>query len=484
MPALLWAFMCFAGGVAMSDNPDLAEDPLQMKAVGEADQAVHPWRGRSREALQDWARQNLHHKLTARSVYRDEDHPEWSWFRRSGLGIFLHWGPASLPPGNGDAWAMMWNEGRVAQGRNVLPEQMFAAAESWSPSAYDPDAWLEAAAKAGFGYAVLTTRHHDGYCLWPSAHGEWDTGEHMSGRDLVKDYVEACRKHGLRVGFYYSGPNWHFDYKKRDFSHPAEGYNYLHQKVEGLKTPADLLRKSDEESAGQVQELMTRYGPIDMMWWDGNSIMTEEELKALQPDIFVARGNIATPEGRHHGESRNVKVTNEAGWWWELCIKTEKKDTPYWHYNPVLETNRWSANDLLTELIRCRSLGGNLLANIPPRPNGEMMDWFYLVCNEMAGWMQHSREAVQDVDLNPPLPTLDKTDNYTTVRGNAWYALPDDGGQVLIREVERPDAVTLLRTGEPLEFSHKEGVLRLMVPESLRTNLPDLVKIVFADDDA
>jgi alpha-L-fucosidase len=349
---------------------------------------------------------------------------------------------------------------------------------------------MQAASKAGFAYAVLTTRHHDGYCLFPSEHGEWDTGDQMEGRDLVKGYVEACRKHGLRTGFYYSGPNWHFDYKNKDFSHPPQGINYRHEKVENDPPLAALMgytpplpgegdRLEQEESTEQVRELMTNYGPIDLMWWDGNLIMTEEELAKLQPDIFVARGNIATPEGRHHGLSRNVKITNEAGWWWELCIKPENKDTPNWHYSPVLEKNHWNAGKLLSELVRCRSLGGNLLVNVPPRPNGEMMDWFYAVCDEMAGWMKHSREAVVEVDLDPPLPTLDKTENYTTVKGSTWYSQPDSRGALLIHGVEKPLSVTLLRTGDRLESEFRDGTLRVVVPESMRTELPDLVKLVF-----
>ena len=97
-----------------------------------------------------------------------------------------------------------------------------------------------------------------------------------------------------------------------------------------------------------------------MMWWDGNSIMQEKEVHSLQPNTFVARGNIATPEGIHQGASQNVKVSNECGWWWEMCVKAENKHSPNWHYNPRNEApgNHWTTNTLLTELIRCRSLGG------------------------------------------------------------------------------------------------------------------------------
>jgi len=226
---------------------------------------------------------------------------------------------------------------------------------------------------------------------------------------------------------------------------------------------------------------MSNYGPIDVMWWDGSVAMEEKELAALQPDIFVARGSIATPEGLHMGSSENLKITNESGWWWEMCAKTENEWSPNWHYGIENETNHWDTNYLLTELIRCRSLGGNLLANITPRGNGEMMEWFYELCDEMEAWMQHSREAVYDVDLTAPLPMLDKTENYTTVKGNIYYSLPGIEGEIIIHDIDRPQSVTLLRTGEKILFSYKGRTLNVEVPQAMQTKLPDLVKIVFAE---
>lgn len=473
----------------LSAEANLAEDPFELgRAKHQAGMGKDNWTGHSPAELRVWAKNNLHHKLTAKRVIVAKDHPEWDWFRKSGLGLFLHWGLTSDNPQTGDAWAMVFSERKAKAGHFAqTPEEMFAVAETWNPQNYDPDKWFAAASKAGFGYSVLTTRHHDGYALWPSDYGKWDTGDYMGGRDLVKDYVEASRKHDMRIGFYFSGPNWHYNYMTREFMHPPSKYykvNYKHEKVSPDTKLTSLMATSsaDEkaESIGQVRELMTRYGQIDVVWWDGSVAMSEDELAEMQPSVFVARGNIATPEGTHQAASHNVKVTNEASWWWESCQKSENSHTPNWHYGIECETNHWDTNTLLTELIRCRSLGGNLLVNVPPRGDGTMMDWFYEVCQEMEGWMTHSKEATYDVDQDAPLPTLDKTQNFTTKRGNTWYSLPDEDGVVFISDVMAPESVTLLRTGAILNSEYRDHSLRIVVPKNLQTNLPDMVKIVFS----
>lgn len=478
--------MTFSAGIqSVRAEPNLAEDPFTIE-LNDQKKSIEkkPWENRTPEELQQWAKKNLHHKLTAKRTIDPSKHPEWEWFRKSGLGLFIHWGLPSANPNTGDAWAVQWNAAKDKAKRYMEPStKMFSVADTWNPEHYDPDKWLAAASKAGFGYSVLTTRHHDGYALWPSECGTWDTGEKMDGRDLVKDYVKASRTNGMKVGFYYSGPNWHFEYQNKSFGGPDANGNFFNYKMEKVKsipplTPA-MKKAEAEESKGQVRELMTNYGPVDIIWWDGNVAMSEEELRPMQPNIFVARGNIATPEGMHQGTSENLKVANQAGWWWELCCKSENRFTPNWHYGVECETNHWDTNQLLTELLRCRSLGGNLLVNVPPRGNGEMMEWFYDVCDEMAGWMKHSREAVYDIDLNAPLPTLDKTQNATTVKGSTWYSMPNDKSVVFISEISRPKSVSLLRTEGALEFEFRENALRIVVPETMRTDLPDIVKITF-----
>ncbi|MBP0905417.1 alpha-L-fucosidase [Mariniflexile gromovii] len=470
----------------MGQADKLAEDPFAVNTHKTRFSEVKPWEGKTPEELRAWAKKNLHHKLTAKRVIIDEEHPEWAWFRKSGLGIFLHWGLPSANPDTGDAWAIQWSETKEKAGRYMEPAtKMFAIADMWNPEKFNPNKWMKAASKAGFGYAVLTTRHHDGYALWPSKYGDWDTGDKMNGRDLVKDYVEACRANNIKVGFYYSGPNWHYAYENKEFEHPkSEKYtiNYKHEKVDNIpKLTQEMIKNEREESINQVKELMSNYGPIDVMWWDGSVAVEGSELKKMQPNILVARGNIATPEGLGHGTSESLKVVNEANWWWELCVKSENTFTPNWHYGIECETNHWDTNKFLTELVRCRALGGNLLVNVPPKGNGEMMDWFYEVCAEMETWMQHSREAIYDVQLTAPLPTLDKTNNFTTVKGNNYYVMPDAQNRIEIHNVEQPKSVVLLRTKQKIDFGYdkKSKTITVVVPVEITTSLPDMVKFTF-----
>lgn len=165
------------------------------------------------------------------------DNPGAQWFPKAGLGLFLHWGLSSVltehNPRVGDiSWPMIvgkWGHAAITDPQEqarilrdhdwnfdgrppaITPNHYWAAAQDFHPQKYDPDRWLKAAQKAGFTYAVLTCRHHEGFALWPSQYGHFSTKNYLGGRDLVKPFVAACRKYGLKVGLYYSVPDWYFD---------------------------------------------------------------------------------------------------------------------------------------------------------------------------------------------------------------------------------------------------------------------------------
>ncbi len=156
-------------------------------------------------------------------------HPDAQWFGDAGLGLFIHWGLSSVKAMNLShpliAGLPLRSKGPLSEKlRNkllstdplvkaaafkkmnpegIMPRRYFDLAKEFNPQSYNPDLWMKAAKEAGFTYAVLTAKHHDGFAMWPSAYGDFNTKNHMGGRDLVKEWVDACRKHGIKVGLYF-----------------------------------------------------------------------------------------------------------------------------------------------------------------------------------------------------------------------------------------------------------------------------------------
>ena len=197
------------------------------------------------------------------------DNPEAQWFPDAGFGLFMHWGihsVAAIEP----SWAMMknlpWRKGTKIEKEDslYLDRAYYSLLWQFHPENYDPDKWIKAAKDAGMTYAVLTSKHHDGYKLWPSEYGHLSTKQYMEGRDLLKPYVDACRKYGLKVGLYFS---------PRDWSYPGYPVSMdWNNKYINPETPEQArynFEKFFEYTAGQLSEILTRYGKIDVLWFDG-----------------------------------------------------------------------------------------------------------------------------------------------------------------------------------------------------------------------
>ena len=411
------------------------------------------------------------------------------WFPQAGLGLFLHWGLASIP-GNLDlSWGMMkntpWDAG--AQNRNKLtPAAYFALAQQFQPMNYHPDHWLQAAKEAGFGYAVLTTRHHDGFALWPSQHGDFSTRTYLAGRDLVREYVDACRRQGLKVGFYYSPPDWHFERQYRSFGYGTKGtaesphLGLNHEPVELPERPADFEEKYVSYVNGQLEELLTWYGHIDYLWFDGSAgpkVLSREQIRKLQPGIIVndrqhGRGDVATA----HYEYQLPKAP-PAGWW-EHCFSM----VGAWGYTKPEHCA--PANLLISKLARVRTWGGNVLANYGPRPDGEMPDCFYQSMAEIKDWMARGGTSLVGVAAGP-FP--DQCNLPVTVRGKTWFVhlLPktSDGpaseGTILLTGTVRPERAVMLATGKTLAVSAAGDRFTLEVPREWRTGSDDVVMIAW-----
>jgi len=412
------------------------------------------------------------------------------WYPNASLGLFMHWGIHSVA-GAQPSWDMISNYkygGKVAP-----PDKYYALADQFNPDSYDPDKWLKAAKEAGFTYAVLTTKHHDGYALWPSKYGI-GTKQYMNGRDLLKPYVEACRKNGLKVGFYFSPRDWHFP----GLMQPSEFDANTRKDILPI-TDTAANYKAYERFLGfvlvQMEELLTRYGKIDLLWLDGMYFKGVDEMhteqiyawiRSLQPGIVINDrwSNIVNPDdpngsGVRIGDFTTPfecsKPTYIPSKWWEHCdIWTCGGGG--WGYDKTgtFRPLSW----FFERLVACRSLGGNFLPNVGPAANGEMHPNFYKNIEALAEWMKHSKESVIDAGLTPG---VERSNVMITTRGNNWYLhlLPEFKQQVSVKTDKCPKSVILLRTGASIPFMFVDGFLKLNVSQELRTDMDDVVKLKF-----
>ena len=262
----------------------------------------------------------------------------------------------------------------------------------WPSSPRRPDAareWCAAAAAAGARYAVLTTKHHDGYALWPSAHASLGVADSGIDRDLVAEFVDACRAEGLKVGFYLSLSDWHHpDYPAfRDEDRP-----YL--LIAYPRPEPEVWARYLEDLFGQVRELLTGYGEISVLWFDGGWERSPAEWRAaelealireLQPDILLNErlpsvGDYTTPE-------QFVPATAPEGRW-ETCLTMNES----WGYVP--EDEDWKTErDLVHALCETVGKGGNLLLNIGPRGDGSLDPTEASRLAAVAGWMDAARRG-------------------------------------------------------------------------------------------
>ncbi|MGJ3243146.1 MAG: alpha-L-fucosidase [Opitutales bacterium] len=410
------------------------------------------------------------------------EHPEAQWFPKAGLGLFIHWGISSVHGGVDLSWGMMadtpWDKGSPT----LTPNEYYALADRFTADAYDPRQWLEPAYRAGVRYAVLTTKHHDGFTLWPSEYGDLGVHTHLGGRDLVAPFVEACRALDMKVGLYYSPPDWWFDRHVRNWRHRAADGPPLdmdHQPMKALPGESEAHGKARGELIrGQVDELLNRYGRIDLFWFDGKgeaerkgSAITNDLVRDLQPHIVINRRNPAGTPGDYDASECRLPAFRPKGWF-ECCHQWADGG---WGY---LRTERYkSAGWFLESLARLRSWDANFLPNVAPDRHGRLPTVALERMDAVARWMETGGESLFGV-TGGPYP--DQVNVPCTRRGDrVWYLHPPDGfaAPIRIRDCPRPQGVTLLRTGDVLPFSLRGSDLIIEIPLALRKGIMDTVKV-------
>ncbi len=304
-----------------------------------------------------------------------------AWFREAGFGLFVHWSTSSV-----GGVEIGWGLGR----REVEPAVYERWMDEFRPSAYDPDSWARLATEAGMRYAVLTTKHHDGFCMWPTDQTDYHVGNTPGGQDLVGPFVEAFRSAGLKVGFYHSLIDWRHPHYRIDHYHPS-------------RDDAEALAEQRDWNVyvtylhNQVDELLGRYGKIDVMWFDYSYVAEDGEVMAgpkwkadelltmvreKQPEIVInnrlalrysfegSRNGFTPPDWMQYGgdfdtPERYVPGEFEPERPWESCLTMSET----WAWNPRDKEYK-SAEVLVAELEQANRYGGNVLLNVGPKPDG------------------------------------------------------------------------------------------------------------------
>jgi len=306
------------------------------------------------------------------------------WWHEARFGMFIHWG----------VYSTLGRHEWVMEDEGIPVAEYAAFAKTFTPRPKAARAWAKLARAAGQKYMVMTTKHHEGFCLFDSKLTDYCAPKQGPGRDLVAEYVEAARAEGRRVGFYYSLMDWH---------HP-----------DGARCATDeaARRRFVDYIHGQIHELLTNYGKIDVLWYDvawpldANGWESEKMNKMvfeLQPDIIVNNrnkldGDFATPEQRIEAVKRS----------WESCMTMNGS----WGYQKA--DDDWKTpRTVIRNLISCSRDGGNYLLNIGPKGDGSIPDESVRILSSVGRWMDHNSASIYDTD-----PCQPRRSNYASFTRN------------------------------------------------------------------
>lgn len=360
------------------------------------------------------------------AVRAQEADSKMEWWRDAKFGLFLHWGPSSVE-GVEISWARKDHPfDHPGKGPYISNEKYDALYKRFDPVKFDADAWMKLAKEAGFKYVVFTAKHHDGFCNWPSALTDYTIASTPFQRDICKELADAAHKHGLKLGWYYSTRDWtHPDYLVGD----NKKYNAYYE--------------------GQIRELLTNYGKVDMVWFDhiaGNwSDYTLPHLFEMMYDLqgdqllvnnraakFILKGDHKPPtealrklvQGDYDTPEQQIgKFQTDRAW--ESCMTMTKcKDGGGWSYRPDGRTI--SYKETVQTLVNTVTGDGNLLLNVGPLPSGEFPADQVEILKKMGAWLKQNGESIYGTRGGP-------------VHNGDWGGTTQKGGTIYVHVLNWPD---------------------------------------------
>jgi len=339
-----------------------------------------------------------------------------AWWTGDRFGMFIHWGVYATHSRR--AWAKRYEA--------MTNEDYQKYVDHFNPDLYDPSEWARVAKQAGMKYAVITTKHHDGFCLFDSKYTDYKSTNTPIGKDLIKEWVEAFRGEGIKIGFYYSLLDWHHNEYTIDRNHPLSPtkrgeYEKLEESAAIDKQYKELNKGRDMDIyrqyvKNQLKEILTNYGQIDIIWldysfkgkygkgrddWDSWNLL--KLVRELQPGIIIndRLDLLDLEEGWDFSTPEQYKVSK----WpeklgrrvpWETCQTISSS----WGY--VREESTWKdTKQLLVLLIETVSKGGNLILNIGPTGRGALNPKETARLEKMGEWMKYNNRSIYNCTEAP-----------------------------------------------------------------------------------
>ncbi len=325
------------------------------------------------------------------------------WFREARFGMFIHWGLYSIPA-----------RGEWVRSDEQMPESEYMPYfDEFNPRDYNPRAWAKAAKEAGMQYVVLTAKHHDGFCLFDSQYTDFKSTNTKLGRDIVRDFVEALRAEGLRVGLYFTLIDWHHP----DYPHYGDRYHPMRNHPECSNENRDFNRYL-EYMFNQAREICSNYGKLDLLWFDfsydhmrGETWKATEFIemvRSLQPNVIIDNRLEVSGEGfgslhdcrptPYHGDfvtpekfipPQGILDVEGNPMLWEVCATMNNN----WGFNGTDPFYK-PASMLIKKLVECVSKGGNMILNVGPDAQGNIPPQSQAILRDIGRWMHDNAESI------------------------------------------------------------------------------------------
>ncbi len=357
------------------------------------------------------------------------------WFYRAHFGMFVHWGVYAVPA-----------RGEWVMNRELIPLEEYKEkyAGRFTAENFDPAEWARIAKNAGMKYIVLTARHHDGFCLWDTKTKEFNAMTYGPEKDLIRLYVDAVRKAGLKVGLYYSVADWtHPDYPPFERDWPTTWAS------------EEARKRFIEYYQSQVRELMTNYGKIDILWWDGTApeeglegAAINREVYELQPGILI---NSRNEEPYDFNTSEQRIAAGDMGKPWEACMTLNGS----WGYHATDHFYK-TPKEVITILLKATSGGGNLLLNVGPKADGTIPEESVKILDEVGTWIKKNHEFLEGRAERTDFAELWNKNIIPTVQGSKiylhFYNAPTESEHCYAEIKNEVLSVKFLETGKEIEF--------------------------------